>query len=208
MISELKTKAKESLKGKWGPTIAVFLIYGILSGIGSSLSTKYEVVDGQLTNVASPTLSVIGSVISIVVTCLLALGYYSYFLKISRNEKPGIDELFSKVGMFFRCLAATVLIGLIVFAGCLVLIVPGIILSLCYSMTYYIMLDDEKISPVEAMKKSREMMRGHKGELFALLLSFIGWALLSVLTCFILLIWLVPYINTTQANFYNKIKGE
>ena len=206
MISELKTKARESLKGKWGSTIAVFLIYGILSGIGSSLSSKYEMVDGQLVNTASPTLSIIGSVISIVVTCLLALGYYSYFLKISRNEKPGVDELFSKAGMFFRCLAATILIGLIVFAGCLVLIVPGIILALCYSMTYYIMVDDEKISPVEAMKKSREMMRGHKGEFFLLLLSFIGWALLSILTCLILLIWLVPYINTTQANFYNKIK--
>ena len=66
----------------------------------------------------------------------------------------------------------------------------------------------KKISPIEAMKKSREMMRGHKGELFALLLSFIGWFLLSILTCFILFIWLIPYINTTEANFYNKIKGE
>lgn len=206
MISDLNPKAKESLKGKWGSTIGIILIYGILTAIGSSLQSRYEYVDGNLINTTPVGLGILGSVISIVVICLFYFGYVSYFLKISRNEKVGVEELWSKPKMFFKCLVVTILITIILCVGYVLLIIPGIILSLCYSMTYYIMLDDEKISPIKAMKKSREMMRGHKRELFCLIMSFVGWFLLSILTCFILLIWIVPYINTSIANFYNKIK--
>jgi len=52
------------------------------------------------------------------------------------------------------------------------------------------------------------MMKGHKWELFVLELSFIGWALLCVLTLFIGYLWLVPYMQMTITKFYEKIRVE
>jgi uncharacterized membrane protein len=68
--------------------------------------------------------------------------------------------------------------------------------------------DDENISASDALKKSKEMMDGNKMKLFLLSLSFIGWALLSIFTLFIGLLWLIPYIQITMAKFYQDLKGE
>ena len=75
-------------------------------------------------------------------------------------------------------------------------------------MTYYIMLDDPKISANDARKKSMEMMQGHRWELFCLLFSFVGWLLLSILTLGILLLWVQPYMEVAVAEFYRNLKGE
>jgi uncharacterized membrane protein len=50
-------------------------------------------------------------------------------------------------------------------------------------------------------------MMGHKGKLFVLYLSFIGWFLLSCITCGVGFLWLVPYVQTTLANFYDDLKN-
>jgi uncharacterized membrane protein len=65
-----------------------------------------------------------------------------------------------------------------------------------------------KGSITEAITKSRKMMNGHKKELFALQLSFMGWFLLSLLTLGLGFFWLIPYYSATEAQFYRKIKGE
>ena len=75
-------------------------------------------------------------------------------------------------------------------------------------MTPYILIDHPELPVNEAITKSREMMNGHKLELFALQFSFIGWSLLSMLTLGLGFIWLIPYYYATEAQFYRKIKGE
>ena len=52
------------------------------------------------------------------------------------------------------------------------------------------------------------MMNGHKAEYFWLMLSFIGWWLLCILTIGILTFWVVPYVNVAKAEFYESIKGQ
>ena len=92
--------------------------------------------------------------------------------------------------------------------GCLLLIVPGIILALMFSQTEYILKDDKQISATDAMKKSVEMMKGHKAELFWLLLSFIGWFILCCLTLGFGFIFLIPYFNSALAHYYEDLKAE
>ena len=53
-----------------------------------------------------------------------------------------------------------------------------------------------------------KMMDGHKMDLFLLILSFIGWFLLSILTLGIGLLWLIPYMYTSIAHFYEQLKAE
>ena len=97
-------------------------------------------------------------------------------------------------------------LNLCVIIGCFLLIIPGIILSLMFSQTEYIMKDDPQISAADAMKKSAEMMNGHKMELFWLLLSFIGWAILCVFTFGFGFIFLLPYMSSALSHFYEDLK--
>ena len=85
-------------------------------------------------------------------------------------------------------------------------LIRNIILSLMFSQTEYIMKDDPQISAADAMKKSAEMMQGHKMELFWLLLSFIGWAILCVLTFGFGFIFLLPYMSSALSHFYEDLK--
>ena len=59
-----------------------------------------------------------------------------------------------------------------------------------------------------ARKRSMELMRGNKWRLFCLHCSFIGWLLLCILTLGILTLWIAPYLQTAQAEFYRDLIAE
>ena len=85
---------------------------------------------------------------------------------------------------------------------------PGIIKYYEYSMSYYILLENPQMRHQEARRASIKLMDGNKARLFCLHLSFIGWVILSAFTFGILLLWVVPYIETAQAAFYREICRE
>ena len=93
-----------------------------------------------------------------------------------------------------------------VFLWSLLLIIPGIIKAFAYSQAMYIIAENPEMNAMDALKRSEEMMKGHKMEMFVLGLSFIGWILLGMLTLGLLYIWLLPYMNATMTIFYNNIK--
>jgi len=137
---------------------------------------------------------------------LVTCGWQLYALRTSREEEAGgVETLFSCFQQFSRFLMAILLMGLFTALWTMLFVIPGIIAIYAYSQTIYIMLDHPEMSPMEAIAASKEMMRGHKAELFVLELSFVGWALLSGFTFGILLIWLEPYMQVTKANFYNAV---
>jgi uncharacterized membrane protein len=96
---------------------------------------------------------------------------------------------------------------LYIFLWSLLLVIPGIIAALSYSMTFYIIADDPSIKPQDALKKSKAMMNGYKEKLFYLYLRFILLAMLCILTLGIGFLWLIPYIHITMAKFYDDING-
>jgi uncharacterized membrane protein len=181
---ELKNRAKQSLTGNWGAAILGLVIYG---AIVSLLST---------TGVGS------------FVTGLVSLGYISLYLSILRGKTPtfegSISAVTENIGTKF---IATLLVSLYTFLWSLLFIIPGIIKSYSYAMTPYILLDRPELSATDAIKESEKMMDGHKMDLFILDLSFIGWVLLSMLTCGILVLYVEPYMMATKAAFYLELKG-
>lgn len=208
---ELKQKARESLTGKYGEAFIVMLLFSILTSVATNIggaiatyiefgSESYEIYGTTIT------LSYMSEIISLIISSLLSFGYLNFFLKISRNENAEINDLWSKINMFFPYLGVSILIGLFTSLWSLLFIIPGIIASFSYSMTYYIMLDNPNMSCLDAIKESKRIMKGHKWDYFVLNLSFIGWILLGIFTLGILYIWLVPYIAVTECNFYNEIK--
>lgn len=137
---------------------------------------------------------------------MLNVGFTIYSLHVSRGEKADYGNLFDGFGIFFRVLWLSILEGVFVFLWSLLLYVPGIIAAYRYRQALFLLLDHPEMSALECITASKEMMRGHKGELFALDLSFLGWLLLEALVA-PLAIWLMPYREITYANYYNALLG-
>lgn len=111
-------------------------------------------------------------------------------------------------GNYWRHVWGFLLRGIFIFLWSLLLIVPGIIKSLSYAMTFYILRDRPELSVNQAINLSKDMMYGHKFDLFYLYLSFIGWILLCILTLGIGILWVYPYIEAAQASFYADVKAD
>lgn len=186
--SELRMIAREQLRGKWGIAVLLCLVVGIIAGLLGSIPYA-------------------GPVIGIIISGPLLLGLISCFMKLVRKEDFKFENLFDGFKNFSSALILQILINIFVFLWTLLLIIPGIIAIYRYAMSFYILYDNPDMGAQEALNKSKEMMVGYKWKLFCLHFSFIGWAILSVLTCGIGFLWLVPYINTSNANFYENLKN-
>lgn len=102
------------------------------------------------------------------------------------------------------CLGLSIIISVLVCLGSIFFVIPGIVLGLMYAMAFTIFIDNDELSIKECMNKSKEMMNGYKANYFMFLLSFIGWILLCLLI--IPAIWVVPYIQTAELLYYEKLK--
>jgi uncharacterized membrane protein len=128
------------------------------------------------------------------------------FLRLLRKNPQELGYLFQEFNS--RVYVTTLLTMVYTLLWTLLLIIPGIIKAYSYSMTYYVLEDNPELSGDKAIEESMRIMSGHKWALFWLHLTFIGWALLCILTLGIGFFWLVPYMNTAQAAFYEDIKAE
>ena len=209
--SELKTKAKELLEGKKKNAAIMLLVFCVVTFVlnavvGAIFPGKTQVVEYMGTKIQTTTSNPIASIITSFVSIFLSLGMTSYFMKIARGEEPELKELFSKASILPKAFVTAILVGILVFLGTLALVIPGIILAFGYAMVNYIYIDNPEIGITEVMKKSREIMKGHKWQYFCLMFSFIGWILLTPFTLGILAFWLIPYMGVTTVLFYDGIK--
>ncbi len=186
--SELMKMARESLKGNWGLAIGAFFVVYLIEGAIQSIPKGG------------------GGILILLIGGPFILGMTMFSLSYSRHQEPRFEQIFEGFRDFARALIAYLLIVLYVFLWMLLLIVPGIIAALSYSMTFFIMVDDSSIKAADAIDKSKKIMKGYKGKLFGLYLRFIGWALLCILTLGIGFLWLIPYIHVSVAHFYDDIK--
>ena len=140
----------------------------------------------------------------------LTFGLTDYSLKTIRNERRNTGTLFKGFSKNFgKTVGLYFLEFIYLLLWFLLFIIPGIIKSFSYSMAFYILADNPELGPKEAITKSREMMKGHKWELFVLYLSYIGWIFLSILTFGLLAIFFVgPWTYLAAAKFYQTIKDK
>ena len=188
--------SRASLKGNWGIAITVLVIYLLISGILSLISQEGP------TNFA-----LIASIINLICIGPLSLGLATFWLSISRNKGASVEQLFQGFTHFGKSLAAFLLITLFVVLWLFLLIIPGVIAALSYSLTYFILVDDQTISALDAIKKSKKMMYGYKSDLFILYLTILGLFFLSLFTLGIALLWVIPITNVALAKFYEEVKA-
>lgn len=179
--------ARDSLMGIWGLSIGAQIVYILVFFVVSLFP-------------------VVGIIATYVMAGPMAVGAVRFTLSVSRREKPRIGQLFSGFDRFGAHLAAYLLQLLFVGLWTLLLIVPGIIAALSYSMTYFIIAEDSSISASGAITKSKKMMKGNKWKLVCLGFRFIGWFLLAMLSFGIGFLWVGPYMYVSYAKFYDDLK--
>ncbi|MBN1602299.1 MAG: DUF975 family protein [Chitinispirillaceae bacterium] len=181
------SRAKDTLKGKWGLAIGTFLIYLLITSSASALPK-------------------VGSLASLIINGPFVLGISIFSLSLARNREAKVEQLFEGFTFFVSALYTYLLMILFIVLWTLLLIIPGIIAGLSYSMSFFILADNPSIGAIDALRKSKPMMNGYKLKLFHMCLRFFGLAILCILTLGIGFFWLIPYTHICFAKFYDNVK--
>lgn len=184
----LMGQAKDALKGKWGLAIGTLVIFIIITcSIGG--------------------IPKVGGLVSLIIGGPFALGLAIFSLSLARNKDAKVEQLFEGFNNFVPALSTYLLMILFIVLWALLLIVPGIIAGLSYSMSFYILAENPSMAAMDVLRKSKAMMNGYKLKLFYLCLRFLGLGLLCILTLGIGFFWLIPYVHVCFAKFYDDINN-
>ena len=207
---EIKEEAKAKLKGNiWNilwPMLIIIAIESILSNIfGGTININLSDIE-SLQSIKVPSSTYVNSGIVTILTGILGAGYLKYILNFVRTGKFETNTIINIIKeKWLNILIAEILTSIIITVGFVFFVIPGIILSLAYTMVTYLVIETD-VDGNDALKESREMMKGHKFEYFIFILSFIGWMILVPFTLGLLLIWLVPYMIVAEAIYFDKLK--
>ena len=224
--AELKALAKEHMFGRYGTAISAFLAIGFITGFFNLFFTFF--LDTR--TLPGVILDYLISFVIAVLTGLFASGIRYFYLKISCGQPVTVSDVFygfrflpNKAVMlqfyvtglaYLSMLPMTDLSFLIMTRPeQTLLILPyslamlfysivAVILTLLYAQVFYLLHDFPNYSVKELLTTSRKLMKGNKGRFFYLMVSFLPLMLLSLLSCGIAFLWLIPYMNATYTEFY------
>jgi len=193
--NQIMKEAQESLKGKWGISIAACLIAGVIT-------IMITILGGYLINEDWG-----GNLLSLFVTPPIGVGLALFFLNLHDGNKLEINTIFNPFkDVWLNSVLAYFMMIVIILIGFILFIIPGVIATLMFSQVFYIISEDNKIDPYNALVKSKKMMEGNKWKLFKIMLRILLLAIVCILTLGIGFIWLAPYQNAVYAKFYNVVK--
>lgn len=109
------------------------------------------------------------------------------------------------IGSAGRVSLFVMFVGIIIYIASLIWCM---VRSLLYSLALYVAFDNPNMTSLEVVNESARMMNGNRGKIFLLELSFIGWAILAVLTLGIGYLWLAPYMQVALVCFYEHLLGK
>ena len=227
----LKLRAKDTIRNSKPSIITVSLIYLLLGIIINMLSARLmglNVSQSELTSYMNyamdgnydAALNMIGRMqppggahlIDLLLSMLRTVvqaGFIIFLLNTIRAAEPCFGNLLDGFGFFWKIILLNFLMALFVTLWCMLLFIPGIIAAYSYSQAVYILVDDPTKSPMQCLRESKAMMRGHKMELFKLQMSFFGWYLLACMPTFgyAVQVWTLPYMSTVFALYYDRLLG-
>ncbi|WP_297521796.1 DUF975 family protein [uncultured Clostridium sp.] len=193
---ELKNLAKRQLKeGNYWTFVINFAIYAVLVAIIGGLKTVEN-------------LSLTSSILTLLVLVPIQFGLFFTAIRITQGKLHicsfmcFISSGFSK---YIKIIGLGIVLSIIVSVGTVLFIIPGIIWGLMFSQSIFIMCTKD-CTIFEALDESRNIMKGHKWELFILEWSFVLWGILITITGGLGTIFIGPYILTTFANYYRELQ--
>ena len=234
-----KQEARRALRGNWQPALVVTFFSGVFLTLSSVLQAlwvpdpvvyaSYGLLDRfwqELTAVSQAEWAglIVVNLLSLLFSPALMLGCNRYFLNLLVGKESGVREgLLGRMRIWPKALWLYVQMGVRIFLWSLLLVVPGILAAIRYSMAPYFMAQDPSVSASEAIEKSKHAMKEMKLAYFSLIISFIGWSLLAnvaqmLLMSFGVVIALVAaqfmqvaisaYMNAACASFFLTVSSE
>ena len=213
--SEIRQETLAFMKGNWGSGVLVTFMFLALVFLCSATATYSGTTLGGLAlGVGVPQVQAFGEVFNILVSILviwpLSFSLIKLYLNFVREEeKLAVKGMFKgfKKPYYGKSIGLFLLTTIFTLLWTLLLIIPGIIKSLAYSLAPYILADNPEISANEALNQSVKMMKGYKMKAFLLDLSFIGWLIVGALCCGIGTLWVAPYMAAAKAELYEEIRS-
>lgn len=223
--ASLKSLAKGQMLGKYGTLIGAYAIH-------LSCILFAELWAGLLVDNTTPLGMLISYAVSFIISLIGGLFLYgeSYiYLKIACNQKATIHDIFhgfsgpsDKIIKIQVILALAALIAslpnllslavmenpenpylmLLYVIILLIVMTAYVIFNMTFSQCYYLMLDFPHYTPKQILIASRKVMKGNRGRLFYIELSFLPLYLLGICSCFVSFLWILPYMQAVKANFY------
>ena len=187
--SQLRAEARQALQGKWPMAAVAALIYSIVAGGLSAIPF-------------------IGGLCSLFIGLPVAYGIAIVMFGVFKGKDVDFGVLFEGFQDYSRIFVTKLLQGIYTALWSLLLVVPGVIKYYSYAMTDYILKEEPEMKNNAAIEKSMAMMENNKMKLFLLDLSFIGWALLAIVTFCIGFLFLQPYMQVARAAFYEDLKAQ
>lgn len=169
----IRTLARESLKGKWMTAILATIVYVIALMLPASI---IDVIFGGEDHYSS-----LSGLYTFLVTGPFTMGYSMFILNLFRRKEANIGQIFYGFEKFFKVMGLYIVMCIFITLWTLLFIIPGIIAAYRYSQAFFILIDHPEYGIMQCLAESKAMMTGNKGKLFCLELSFIGWMILSAI---------------------------
>lgn len=143
----------------------------------------------------------------VMMKAVLDAGFAIFALNMVKGASASLWNLLDGFGMFLRVVWLYILEYIFVLLWSMLFVIPGIIALYRYRQALYLLIEHPEMSACDCIRESSRLMRGHKGELFMLDLSFIGWWLLSALPMvgYLINIWFAPFYKITMALYYRQL---
>lgn len=195
-----KADAKGKLKGNVFKFFPICLIIFAFSGLSSFFSSLLESFDSFYLVAINFIIFALSGIINI------ASDYF--FLNVTKDiNKLKFSTWVDGLNLWGKGIISNLLVFIWTFLWSLLFVIPGIVKGIAYSQTNYIIAENPSITPSKAIKISKIITKGYKGDLFFMGLSFFGWIILSIFTFGILLFWVEPYMELSFSNAYLVMKN-
>lgn len=231
-IKELKRIARGNLQGHYLNLIRVFICCQL---IVSLVEMPFSLMTNEVQFSTQNIIYYIAVILIGIASVVLTAGQYRIHLKLARSGEMHLSELFIPLKnnsdqfiltelILFGISLVTMLpmfggIYLIYKGGSMedyilaliasvVSMIMGLYISLTFDLVYFVMIDDENLSMLQALKYTMNMVHTHRKRYLYMQLSFLGMLLLAGLSFGIGFLWVQPYMVQTTTLFYLDVKGE
>ncbi|WP_214844506.1 DUF975 family protein [Exiguobacterium sp. s150] len=220
MVQTWNERAYEALKGKNLTLLGWSFVCAFILEAGT-------IVDPTLYGMTTDTLFasgmwLIGSAVVSFMLYPIIIGYHWVLLGTVRGEESQFKHVFRPLRQRYdKHVVATIVVTVYQLLWTLLFLVPGIIKYFSYAFTFFILRDEPNLSIRESITKSRDLMRGRKGEAFKLILPFIpvyvlgltlffyfNTVFLAALSLFVATALIRPFIVSRFAVMYEDARHE
>lgn len=138
---------------------------------------------------------------------ILTMATQFFYLKfVKSKDDAGFNTFLEGLNLWLKGLLSFLYVFIKTLLWSLLLIVPGIIKGISYSMTSCIIAENPSISITKAVRLSMLLTKGYLLDILTFYLSFTGWFIIYLLTGSLFGLWLVPYFNTSFTFLYLYLK--